>query len=187
MRTLALFAVISLTATAAVAADSYTIDPNHTLPVFEVNHLGFTTQRGRFDKTSGKIQLDKEKKTGVVDWTIEADSINMGQSKWNDHLKSADFFNVAQFPTIRYHADKVTFKGNTPVAAEGTLTLLGVAKPVKVTIHRFTCGTNPLNQKPLCAADIEATLKRSEFGMSKYLPGVGDDVKVFVPVEAYKD
>ena len=111
----------------------------------------------------------------------------MGQTKWNDHLKSADFFNIAQFPTITYHSEKLSFKGNTPVSAEGSLTLLGVTKPVKVTILRFTCGQNPMNQKELCAADIEATLKRSEFGMTKYLPGVGDEVKVSVPVEAYKD
>jgi polyisoprenoid-binding protein YceI len=182
-----LFLMTGLTAISSVWADSYTIDPNHTLPVFEVNHLGFSTQRGRFDQTLGKVQLDREKKTGAVDWTIEAGSINMGQSKWNDHLKSADFFNAAQFPNIAYHADKLIFKGKAPVAAEGSLTLLGVTKPLKVTIHRFNCGVNPINQKELCAADIEASLKRSEFGMTKYLPGVGDEVKVHVPVEAYKD
>ncbi|MCU0736208.1 MAG: YceI family protein [Methylotetracoccus sp.] len=187
MRKVATLVLASLTAASAVAADSYTIDPNHTLPVFEVNHLGFTTQRGRFDKTSGKIQLDREKNKGAVDWTIEADSINMGQTKWNDHLKSADFFNAAQFPTITYHSEKLLFQGSTPVSAEGSLTLLGVTKPLKVKIHRFTCGTNPMTQKDLCAADIEATLKRSEFGMTKYLPGVGDEVRVLVPVEAYKD
>jgi len=186
MRSFALFVIASLAANAALA-DTFTIDPNHTLPVFEVNHLGFSTQRGRFDKTSGTIQLDREKKTGSVDWAIEADSINMGQAKWNEHLKSADFFNMAQFPTIRYHADKLVFKGEVPVAAEGSLTLLGVTKPLRVAIHRFTCGTHPMNQKQLCAADIEGSLKRSEFGMTKYLPGVGDDIKVSVPVEAYKD
>jgi polyisoprenoid-binding protein YceI len=111
----------------------------------------------------------------------------MGQTKWNDHLKSADFFNVAQFPTITFHSEKLSFKGDTPVSADGTLTLLGVAQPLQVTIHRFTCGQNPMNQKPLCAADIEASLKRSDFGMTKYLPGVGDEIKVFVPVEAYRD
>jgi len=179
--------VSTLAATSSAWADSYTIDPNHTLPVFEVNHLGFSTQRGRFDQTSGKIQLDREKKTGTVDWAIETGSIDMGQSKWNEHLKSADFFNAAQFPSITYHADKLFFKGKVPVSAEGSLTLLGVTKPLKVTIHRFTCGVNPINQKELCAADIDASLKRSEFGMTKYLPGVGDEVKVHVPVEAYKD
>lgn len=111
----------------------------------------------------------------------------MGLAKWNDHMKSADFFNVAQFPTISFHAENLTFRGSIPIAAKGSLTLLGVTKPVSVTIRRFNCGTNPLNQKALCAADIEATLKRSDFGMTKYLPGVGDEVNVLVPVEAYKN
>ena len=187
MRHAVIMLLATVSACGAVAAESYTIDPNHTLPVFEVNHLGFTTQRGRFDRTAGKIQLDREQKTGAVDWTIEADSINMGQTKWNDHLKSADFFNVAQFPTITFHSEKLSFKGDTPVSADGTLTLLGITQPLRVTIHRFTCGQNPMNQKPLCAADIEASLKRSDFGMTKYLPAVGDEIKVFVPVEAYRD
>lgn len=140
MKKFSLIIVSSLATSSGVCADPFTIDPNHTLPVFEINHLGFSTQRGRFDQTSGKIQLDREKKTGSVDWTIEAGSIDMGQGKWNDHLKSADFFNVAQFPNITYHADKLIFKGNAPVAAEGSLTLLGVTKPLKIAIERFTCG-----------------------------------------------
>jgi polyisoprenoid-binding protein YceI len=181
------FIVVSLAVTSTVWADAYTIDPNHTLPVFEVNHLGFSTQRGRFDATAGKIQLDRAKKTGSVEWTIDANSINMGSTKWNDHMKSADFFNAAQFPTIAYRSDKLIFKGDVPVAAEGSLTLLGVTKPLKVAIERFTCGENPINKKAVCAGDIEATLKRSDFGMTKYLPAVGDEVKVHVPVEAFKD
>ncbi len=188
MHKFALTLFASVIATSAMAdEETYTIDPNHTLPVFEVNHLGFSTQRGRFDKTAGKIQLDIKKKTGTVEWTIEADSLDMGSAKWNEHLKSEDFFNVAKFPTITFKSDKLIFKGDKPVAAEGTLTLLGVSKPVKLTIHRFTCGENLMNKKLLCSADIESSLKRSEFGMTKYLPGVGDDVKVLVPVEAYKD
>ena len=181
--------ITGLAAGSAAGAETYTytIDPNHTLPVFEVNHLGFSTQRGRFDQTSGKIELDFAKQTGTVDLTIEAGSIDMGQTKWNDHLKSADFFDVAHFPIITYHARHVTFQGQVPSSAEGYLTLLGVTKPVRVTIHRFTCGVNPINHKELCAADIEASLKRSEFGMTKYLPGVGDEITVHVPVEAYKD
>lgn len=187
MNKLALSLLATVVAMPAMAADTYTIDPNHTLPIFEVNHLGFSTQRGRFDKTAGTIRLDLAEKTGDVEWTIDADSINMGQTKWNDHLKSADFFDVAKFPTITFKSDKLIFEGDKPVAAEGVLTLLGVTKPLKLAIHRFTCGVNPINQKPLCAADIEASLKRSDFGMTKYLPGVGDEVKVYVPVEAYKD
>lgn len=177
----------ALISTTAIAADTYTIDPNHTLPVFEVNHLGFSTQRGRFDQTAGKILLDTAKQTGTVEFTIKADSINMGLSKWNEHMKSEDFFNTAKFPEITFKSETLTFKNDKPVDAEGTLTLLGVSRPVRLTIERFTCGTNPIVKKALCAADIETTLKRSEFGMTKYLPGISDDVRVLVPVEAFKD
>ncbi|MEY2700095.1 MAG: hypothetical protein RIQ52_850 [Pseudomonadota bacterium] len=183
-KTLVCLALVLLEFRPAWGAD-YAIDPDHTLPVFEVNHLGFSTQRGRFDHASGHIQLDVQKRTGSVDWVIDAASINMGQMKWNDHMKSSDFFNVAQFPEITYHADRFNFEGDVPVAAEGTLTLLGVAKPLRVSIQHFSCGINPINQKSLCAADITATLHRADFGMTKYLPAVSDEVKVLVPVEAY--
>lgn len=177
----------SLASAATLAADQYTIDPNHTLPVFEVSHLGFSTQRGRFDHSSGRISLDLAKQTGTVELTIDANSINMGQTKWNDHLKSADFFDTARFPAITFKSDKLQFADGKPVVAEGTLTLLGVSKPVKLKIKRFTCGINPIAMKSLCAADIETTLKRSDYGMTKYLPGIGDDVRVLAPVEAFKD
>jgi polyisoprenoid-binding protein YceI len=111
----------------------------------------------------------------------------MGFEKWNEHMKSPEFFNAAAFPTITFHSDKILYQGDKPVAAEGTLNLLGVSKPLNIKILRFTCGTNPINQKALCAADIEATLKRSEFGMTKYLPAVSDEIKVNVPVEAFRN
>jgi polyisoprenoid-binding protein YceI len=182
-----LFLLSAGLSTAVLAADTYTIDSNHTLPWFEVSHLGFSTQRGRFDQATGKISLDPAGQRGSVELIIDAGSINMGQAKWNDHMKSADFFNVAQFPTITYRSDQIRYEGGKPVSAEGTLTLLGVSRPVKIKIQRFTCGENPIVKRPLCAADIETTLKRSEFGMIKYLPGIGDEVHVLVPVEAFKD
>lgn len=183
----ALIALTGLLATSSVAAETYTIDSNHTLPLFEVNHLGFSTQRGRFDQATGKITLDAAKQSGSVTLTIDPASINMGQEKWNDHMKSADFFNVARYPTITYQSDRLIFEAGKPVTAEGTLTLLGVAKPVSLRIMRFNCGENPIVKKPVCAADIETTLKRSEFGMTKYLPGISDEVQVHVPVEAFRD
>jgi polyisoprenoid-binding protein YceI len=187
MNRVALFSLLALLSTATLAADSFTIDSNHTLPLFEVSHLGFSTQRGRFDHATGAITLDLAKQTGSVALSIDAASINMGQAKWNEHMKSADFFNVAQFPTITFQSDRLIFAAGKPVAADGTLTLLGVTKPVKLKIERFTCGENSIVKKALCAADIETTLKRSEFGMTKYLPGIGDEVRVLAPVEAFKD
>jgi polyisoprenoid-binding protein YceI len=111
----------------------------------------------------------------------------MGLDDWDKHMKSEDFFNVAQHPTMTFKADKFVFNANKPVAAEGALTMLGVTKPVRLTIANFTCGIHPLNRKELCAADVSATIKRSEFGMSKYVPAVGDEIRIAIPVEAFKD
>jgi len=180
-------AVAAAMSTPAFAADSYTIDPNHTMPVFEINHLGFSTQRGRFNKTEGKITLDTAAKKGSVELTIDVASIDMGLAKWEEHLRSEDFFNAAKFPTMTFKSDKLIFNGDKVVGAEGTFTLLGVAKPMKLTVTGFTCGVHPLNKKPVCAGDVSATLKRSDFGMMKNLPAIGDDVKLMIPVEAFKD
>lgn len=186
-RTPLLLSLATALAAPAFAADSYTVDVRHTFPVFEVSHLGFSTQRGRFNKTEGKISLDLAARSGAVDLTIDAASIDMGIEKWDEHMKSDEFFNVAKFPTITFKSDKLVFNGDKVVAAEGTLTLLGVAKPVKLAVANFVCADHPIIKKPLCAADISTTIKRSEFGMTKLVPAVGDEVKLVVPIEAYKD
>lgn len=170
-----------------VHAERFVIDSNHSLPVFEVNHLGFSTQRGRFNETRGSIELDRKAGTGRVEFTIVIDSIDMGSSKWDEHMKSPDFFNAKAFPEANFVSKSFTFKGENPVAAEGTLTLLGVSRPLKVKIENFTCGENSFVKKSLCAANIEATLKRSEFGMNRFLPAISDEVAIHLPIEAFRE
>lgn len=185
-RSLAL-AVAALIALPAHAADSYKVDSNHTWPVFEVNHLGFSTQRGRFNKSSGKITLDVAAKKGSVDLTIETASIDMGFEKWDEHMRNEDFFNVAQFPTMRFVSDKLVFEGDKVVAAEGQFTLLGVTKPLRLTVSNFRCAPHPMLKKPACGADVSATFKRSDFGMSKFVPAVSDEVRIYSPIEAIRE
>ncbi|MDZ4200823.1 MAG: YceI family protein [Gallionella sp.] len=185
-KSLALLAVTLFTAP-AYAADSYTIDARHTFPVFEVNHLGFSTQRGRFNSSKGKITLDTAAKKGSVELVIDTASLDMGLDKWNEHMKAEDFFNVEFYPTMRFASNKLIFDGDKVVAAEGSFTLLGVTKPLTLTVSNFRCAPHPMNKKQACGADVSATIKRSEFGMSKYVPGVSDEVKLFSPVEAFKD
>lgn len=177
----------SVIAVPAYAAESYTIDHAHTWPMFEVNHLGFSTQRGRFNNTSGKITLDIAAKKGSVDLAIGTASLDMGFEKWDEHMKSADFFNVKYFPMMRFTSDHLVFEDDKVVAAEGYFTLLGVTKPMTLTVSNFRCAPHPMNKKQTCGAEISATLKRSEFGMTKYVPMVSDEVKISSPVEAIKD
>lgn len=184
-----LFAPVLLAAAlpiSALAAETYTVDPTHTYPHFSVSHLGFSTLQGRFDKTSGKVTLDRSAKSGSVDITIDATSINTGLAKRDDHLKSPDFFNTAEFPTLNYKGS-IKFNGDTPSSVQGSLTLLGVTKPVTLTIDSFKCGANPMNKKEECGASAYTQIKRSDFGMKAFLPGVGDDIRLVFEIEAYKD
>jgi polyisoprenoid-binding protein YceI len=175
-------------ATVAVGADSYTVDSNHTWPVFEVKHLGFSTQRGRFNKSTGKIKLDQAAKQGSVDLKIETASIDMGFQKWDDHLKSPEFFDAAKFPDITFKSNKLKFEGDNVVGADGDLTVHGVTKPVSLAVAGFRCGEHPVMKgKTVCGADITGTIKRSEFGMEYGLPAISDEVKLIIPVEAMKD
>jgi polyisoprenoid-binding protein YceI len=185
-----LFAVLAVSAAlplSAYAADSYTVDPLHTFPRFRINHLGFSTMQGRFEKTTGKVTLDRAAKTGSVELAIETASVSTGYYKRDDHLKSPDFFNATEFTTITYKSTAIRFKGDTPSSVEGNLTIAGVTKPVTFTIDAFNCGANPMNKKDECGADASADIKRSDFGVKFGTPAIGDDVKLILEIEAIKD
>ncbi len=184
---LAMGALVAI-ASQSVMADSvsYTIDPHHCFPVFSVSHLGLSTQRGRFDDTTGHVTLDMAAHKGSVDLIINAQSLDMGFPQWNEHVGQG-FFNNSKFTTITYHSDKLDFEGDKVVGADGTLTLLGVSKPLHVNVANFHCGDHPMAHKPVCAGDVTATVKRSDFGMMAYLPMIGDDVHIAVPVEAIQN
>lgn len=186
LASIALAAAAAVPVASALAADTYTIDPNHTFPIFEVSHLGFSVQHGRFNKTSGTVTLDTAAKKGSVDLTIDVASLDMGFPLWDQHMADEGFFNTAKFPTMSFKSNKLIFDGDKVVGAEGEFTLLGVTKPLKLTVSNFKCGANPMTKKDMCGAEISATLKRSDFGMSKYVPMVGDEIKITSPVEAYK-
>ncbi len=171
----------------AFAADHYNIDPTHTWPSFEVNHLGYSTQRGRFNRTRGEITLDNAAQRGTIDITIDADSIDMGFEKWNEHMKSPDFFNAKLHPAIRFTSEQLQFEGERLVGANGYLTLLGTRRPLSLTIRNFRCAPHPLTRRRHCGADATAAISRTQFGMAKYVPLVGDEIKLLIAVEAYID
>ena len=185
--TLAGLALATLATGPALAGDTYTLDGNHSMPVFEVNHLGFSTQRGRFNKVEGKISLDAAASKASVAVTIDANSIDMGLDKWSSVMKDEGFFDTDKYPTITFKADHFNFEGNKPVSAMGDLTLLNQTHPVQLTIANFTCKPHPMFKRHVCGADISTTIKRSAWGMVKYVPMVGDEVKIQIPVEAILD
>lgn len=186
-KTLIAAILASATAMAWAAPESYTIDSTHTYPSFAVNHLGFSTARGVFEKTSGKVVIDRAAKTGSIDITIDTASLTTNLAKRDEHLKSPDFFNVAQFPTMTFKSDKLKFKGDKLVGVDGQLTLLGVTKPVSLKVNNSTFGEHPMMKKAWAGADASAVIKRSEFGMNTYVPAVGDEVNITLQIEAMKD
>lgn len=171
----------------ALAADNYTIEPGHTFPSFEINHLGFSTQRGRFNATKGKVTLDPANKAGSVEINIDASSISTGLAKLEEHLKGEDFFDAKKFPDITFKSNKMNFSGDKLSSVEGELTLHGVTKPVTLNVTSFNCGVHPMTKKNVCGADATTTIKRSEFDIKKYVPAVGDEVKILIQAEMVKD
>jgi polyisoprenoid-binding protein YceI len=182
-------AMLALVTGAAIAAPiTYDVDPNHTYPSFEADHFGgLSNWRGKFDKSSGTIVIDKDKASGTVDITIDAASIDFGHAKLNDHAKSAEIFDVAKFPTATYKGTLAKFKDGAPTEVEGQLTLHGVTKPVKLTVNQFKCMVNPISKKEVCGADASATINRSDFGVNfgeKF--GFKQEVKLQIQVEGIR-
>ncbi len=189
---IALVAAIPLFASAA--PENFTLDPTHTYPNFTVEHWGLSMLHGRFDKSSGKFSFDRAAKTGSVEVTTATASISTGDSvKGNrpqsrdDHLRSADFFNVAEFPNMTFKSTKTAFTGDLPSSVEGNLTLLGVTKPITLTFERFKCGANPFTKKDRCGGNAVGKFKRSDFGMKAAIPGVGDEIALNIEFEGDKD
>lgn len=171
----------------AFAADSYTIDPNHTYPSFEADHMGISVWRGKFDKTSGSVTLDRAAKTGTVDITIDVSSIDFGHAKLNEHVKGAEVFDVKKFPTATYKGSSFKFDGDKPVAVEGELTLHGVTKPVELKINKFTCIQHPMLKREVCGADASASFNRADFGITYGVPPFAPEVRLAIQVEAIKN
>lgn len=178
-------ALVALGASTAFA-QTYNIEPNHTYPSFEADHLGISVWRGKFTKTSGTVKLDRAAKNGSADIIIDANSLDFGHAKMNDHAKSKDMFNVEQFPTISYKGKSIKFNGDTPVAMEGELTMLGVTKPVTLNISKFKCIEHPMFKKEVCGADATAEFKRTDFGLNYGTPRFAPEVKLAIQVEALK-
>ncbi len=188
MNKLALLAIAGAFALPAHAApETYVIDGTHTFPRFSYEHLGYSTQLSRFDKTSGKIVLDRAAKTGSVDVVIDTTSVDTGFAVFNEHIQGEDFFDTAKYPTATYKSSALKFEGDKLVAVDGTLTLKGVSKPVTLAITSFKCMPHPMLKKDACGANATATIKRSDFGAGKYAPYVSDEVVLSIAVEALKE
>jgi len=184
--TLLLAALLATVGVAQAQSATYAIDPNHTAVTFEAKHFGTSTLRGRWDKKSGSVTLDKAAKSGKVEFTIDMASITTGSAQFDGHLKSKDFFLVEEFPTAKFVGDKFTFNGDKVASVAGELTLRGVTKPVTLTATNFNCYDNPMLKREVCGGDFETTLQRGQYGITYGGPVTPDAIRLLITVEAIK-
>jgi polyisoprenoid-binding protein YceI len=179
----------------AAQAESYNIDPFHTYPHFEVEHLGTALLRGRFDKTAGKFTIDRAAKTGSLEIEIQAASVTTGDNDRagrprtrDEHLRTPDFFNPAEFPTLTYRSTAIKFVGDNPDTIEGNFTLLGVTKPMALKVERWKCGPDPRMQgkRFMCGGNATGSFKRSDHGMKFGIPGVSDETKLWISFYGFR-
>ncbi|MGH8676439.1 MAG: YceI family protein [Burkholderiales bacterium] len=179
---------------AAAQSESYTLDPIHTFTHFSIDYLGYATFFGRFDKTSGKFTIDRSGKKGTLDLLVETASVNTGDNdkgsrprSRDEHLRSPDFFNVAEFPRMSYKATSVKFSGDNPSEIEGQLTLLGVTKPLTLKVERWACKDHPFYKKPTCGGNASGVVKRTDFGMKYLVQLLGDEIKFTTMFLGFRD
>ena len=162
------------------------LDSSHTSVYFAASHFDRSMVRGRFNRITGQIDFDEGNRSGKVDISIDPDSIDTGSRALNDVLKSPQFFDAEQFPEIRFQSTGFEFEGERLRAVSGKLSMHGVSLPVQLLANRFKCGEVKVMvlRRHVCGGDFHATVKRSAFGMMRFLPDVGDTVQIDISIEA---
>jgi polyisoprenoid-binding protein YceI len=171
------------------AAEQFRIDPNHTFVHFAVVHTGVSSVHGRFSVPKGSASLDAAKQEASITVQIDARSVDTGVKQLDGILIGEQFFDVAKFATATFSGRAVRFAEGVPMEFEGDLTVKGITRPVHLTAERFVCQqvTVLVIKHYVCGGDLTANLKRSDFGLSRYLSMVSDDVRLTISVEAIRE
>ncbi|MDP2430700.1 MAG: YceI family protein [Pseudomonadota bacterium] len=182
-----LVSLLCIVSPATWAAESFSLDPGHTFPSFEIRHQGVSVMRGKFNRSQGRVLLDPTGPGSRIEVRVDATSGDTGHDGLNQKLLGSNFFNTAQFPEIQFVSSEVVFKDGKPVSATGNLMLLGVIRPVTLEIRDYACTLQFLTRRPLCGADVHTSIKRSDFGMNYGIPLIGDEVKLAIEVEGFRE
>ena len=181
-----LAASLAFASGAAVAADPYTIDPNHTQVEYSYSHMGFAHIIGHFTGVEGDFLFDpKDPTKSSIQVNVPMNTISVGVPALDDELRSDMFFDATKFPTATFQSTKVTSAGPNHLAVAGDLTIHGVTKPVTFDVAINKVGMHPMRGVPAAGFDATAVVKRSDFGVSKYVPNVSDEVTIHVTMETY--
>lgn len=188
MKNLLVALLCSLMLAPAIAAvDVYEHDPDHTFAFFEFNHLGFSTQRDRFDKVSATVSLDLENQMGSVEVSIDVQSVSTGSLLFDQVLLSDMFFDVERFPVITFKSTQFIFGTlDNVTAVQGNLTVKGITRPVTLTVTHFKCMMHPMLRKPACGLNATGKVRRSDFNLGRFVPLIRDEITLHVVMEALK-
>ena len=182
------FILATLPLTAKADIEKYLLDKPHTQVIFFINHLGFTNSSGKFLDYTGEILWDKaQPEKSNVNVTIQTASLDMGDATWNEHVESDKFLDAAKYPTMTFKSTSIKRTGDKTANITGDLTLHGVTKPVVLAAQLNGDAKHPMMNRMDAGFSATAKLKRSDFGMSTYVPMIGDDVEIRLEVEAYKE
>ncbi|MGE5866816.1 MAG: YceI family protein [Rhizobacter sp.] len=185
MKPLILFALAIASSVAAAAPVSYTLDPTHTYPSFEADHMGVSVWRGKFNRSSGHAVMDRAAGTGQVEVAVEIDSIDFGLDVMNAEARKPSIFDAAKYPTATYKGRLEGFAQGVPSQVVGELTLHGVTRPLTLSVNRFKCVPHPMLKRELCGADLLGRFMRDDFGIDAGKPyGFAMEVTLRVQVEA---
>jgi polyisoprenoid-binding protein YceI len=187
LRRILLATLLTAAALPVVAApQKYDIDTSHTQVIFSWNHFGFSNPSASLEKISGDFQLDTADITkSSISVTLPLDGVHTGVPKLDEHLKSADFFDAAKYPDITFKSTKVEKAGANGLKIVGDLTVHGVTKPVTLNAKINKIGDNPMMKKASAGFDATTTIKRSEFGVDKYVPNVSDEIPVRITFDSH--
>ena len=163
-------ALLLAASTANAAPTTYTIDPTHTFPSFEADHMGISVWRGKFNKSSGKVLYDKAAGTGSVEITTELASIDFGMDALATWARGKDFFDVKKHPRAVFKGSLQSQVNGVPTQLVGELTMHGVTRPLTLKLHSLKCIQHPMLKRDYCGADAGGSFNRDEFGL-----GAGKD------------
>jgi len=186
-RLLALALLAGAYALPASAADVYTMDPNHTQIRFGWSHFGFSNLSAGFEKFTGELKVDTaDWSQSSVNISIPMTSLHTGVSDFDDHLKSADFFDSEKFPEATFKSTQVEKVSDTALKVTGDLTLHGITKSVVLDVTVNKLGKHPISGKDAAGFDAKTMIKRSDFKVDKYVPNVSDDIWIQISTETKK-
>ncbi len=177
------FALASLSAIAAPVI--YTLDPNHTLVLASWNHFGFSNPVANFGQADGKIVYDAANVgASSVQVTLPLAGLNSFVPKFDQHLRSADFFEAAKYPNVTFKSTKVEAAGKGKLKVTGNLTIKDKTRPVVLDVRLNKAAAHPMSKQATIGFDATTTLKRSDFGVGMYAPNVSDEVTLRITTEA---